>query len=106
MTSLWGRVVGIWTGTDWTFYPQENATLNTNIVTKKGVIAQYFARPHVFPQDPSGLRRSGRHEDESSSQNRLTRPGNGAFRTAGSVGSPKTEAADPLSRGICRFQSC
>ncbi|WP_077002958.1 hypothetical protein [Variovorax sp. KK3] len=53
MVNPWGCVMGIRTGTLWTFYLQENATVICSIVTKQGVQTRYYARPMsirtIFP---------------------------------------------------------
>ena len=55
MVNPWGCVMGIRTGNNWAFYLQENATVITSIVTKKGVTTQYFARPmHIRQVYPGG----------------------------------------------------
>jgi len=55
MVNPWGCVMGIRTGNNWEFFLQENATVITNIVTKKGVTTQYFARPmHIRRIYPGG----------------------------------------------------
>lgn len=45
MVNPWGCVMGIRTGTTWSFYLQENATVVCNIVTKGGVEQRIYARP-------------------------------------------------------------
>lgn len=45
MVNPWGCVMGIRTGTTWSFYLQENATVICNIVTKSGVEQRIYARP-------------------------------------------------------------
>jgi hypothetical protein len=55
MVNPWGCVMGIRTGADWAFYLQENGTVITSVVTKAGVVVQYFARPmHIRQIYPGG----------------------------------------------------
>ncbi|HEU4630716.1 MAG TPA: hypothetical protein VFS08_13275 [Gemmatimonadaceae bacterium] len=50
MVNPWGCVMGIRTGTTWSFYLQENATVICNIVTKTGVEQRCYARPMALRQ--------------------------------------------------------
>src|SRR5262249_55349580 len=45
MVAPWGCVMGIRTGTNWSFYLQENGTVICNIVSKNGVEIRKFSRP-------------------------------------------------------------